>query len=477
MRRLSLLVLALGLPLALLGSAPAAPSAVVWRLVPPGAGQAYFGMSVRLWDTTDPAWGDTRPLEARVQDSIDGELAGKRPTFLRVWAPWQRPEEPGKPLVPFSAVAGDIARGRSAIGADPVLLLDWSLTSTTRDNGAITGITVEHVASGRLDGYVREYADSIRAYGRPVLVNLFGGEFNGEWWWGQSPRANPALTHAEFVAAWRRVVDVFEHRGALNVSWAWIANAFPPSPVPWVDPDLAAYYPGDAYVDWAGADVYDVGPVSWLDGPHAFAVAHGKPLIIGEAGIRHNGSTLSPAEQNVWLDSLFDYAEGHAAIKALVYFNQNMRPAFGHPLDPAKLVCRPGGEVCYQAGVNDMDHRLLADSGTGFAATFARRISSARYLSAARVVRDPGPKALATMRRPVVQGRVARLRWSGNAAARTYDVQVRRGTKWRLLVASAAARSATVRGARGERLRVRVRARNVLGTAGPWSASRLAVFR
>lgn len=78
------------------------------RLVAPPDGQAYFGFTFRLFDTTDPLWGDTRPFDERIRDLIDTELASKAPTFLSVWAAWQKPDLPKKPLVPFSEALPDI---------------------------------------------------------------------------------------------------------------------------------------------------------------------------------------------------------------------------------------------------------------------------------------------------------------------------------------------------------------------------------
>jgi hypothetical protein len=121
--------------------------------------------------------------------------------------------------------------------------------------------------------------------------------------------------------------------------------------VSWVDSDLAAYWPGDSHVDWAGADLYDVGPPSWLDGPYAFAAAHGKPFFLAEWGVRHG------------------------------------------EIDPSRLTCRPDGRSCYQANANDFDHRLLADSDARFCATFAGRTASPRYVSRASLARISGPTA------------------------------------------------------------------------------------
>ena len=82
-------------------SAPArhqgARASSLTRLVPQPDGQANFGFTFRLFDTSEPLWGDARPFEERIRDSIQNELAGKTPTFIKVWTPWQRPDLPGKP--------------------------------------------------------------------------------------------------------------------------------------------------------------------------------------------------------------------------------------------------------------------------------------------------------------------------------------------------------------------------------------------
>jgi Glycosyl hydrolase family 26/PASTA domain len=348
------------------------------RLLPPADGQAYFGFTFRLWDTTDPVWGDARPFSDRIRDSIQFELAGKTPTFLTVRAAWQKPDQSGKPLVPFSESSGDVAEVEAITGAHSLLYLDWTIIDTTAQNG---GITTKDIASGRLDGYIRQYARDLKSFGGPVLIRLFGGEFNGSWSYGQSPRANPNLTPPDFVAAWRRVVDIFRQVGAANVSFAWIPNDYPPTPVNWVDPDIASYYPGDTYVDWIGADAYDVGPPSWLDPVYAFATTHSKPFFLAEWGVRHDGTGLTPTQEQAWLGAMFDYFESHTDIKAINYFNYNARPNFGIPWDPSHAVYLYGGQVNYLADVNDNDNRLLAESGADFRGTFSRRIANARYIS------------------------------------------------------------------------------------------------
>jgi hypothetical protein len=447
------------------------------RLVPPPDGFAHFGFTYRLWESSDPQVGDSRPFADRIRASIAEELAGKTPTFLNVWAGWQQPDLSGKPFVPFSASRAWIDAVSPTVGDAGVVYLDWNLTSTTPGN---EGITTHEIARGLADRYIRAYARDVKAYGRPLLVRLFNGEFNGDWWYGVSPRANSNVTTGDFVAAWRRVVDIFRAVGATNVSWAWVPMAYPANVRINVDPNIAAYYPGDAYVDWAGADVADTGRPDWLDGPYAFAAAHGKPFFVGEFAIRHEWSTLSPPQQLVWLAEAFDYFERHPLVKAISYFNYNSRaPGSRVPWDAARAVSREGGRVWYLPDVNDHDSRLIA-AGPAAQALFASRLAAPRYVgpvATEQVDGTPQPAALALLA-PTFSRGVAVVRWRGNLAADTYDLQSRTArTAWRTLARAAPATSFRLRGAAGRRVFVRVRARDVWGTAGGWSAPRTIELR
>jgi hypothetical protein len=450
----------------------------VTKLVPPADGRAHFGFTFLLFDSTEPVWGDSRPFDERIRDSIESELAGKTPTFLNVWTPWQHPDLRGDPMVPFGSALADIAKVRSVVGEGGTIYLDWNITQTKPWNG---GITTRDIAAGKVDAYLRRYARDVRAYGRPLLVRLFNGEFNGSWWYGVSPKADPRVTTRDFVRAWRRVVDIFRAVGATNVSWAWVPNAYPADATPYggIDPNIAAYWPGDDYVDWAGADFYDVGTPSWLDSPYAFAVAHHKPFFVGEFGIRHEWSSVPPGRWSEWLGAAFDYFESHPAIKAISYFNLNNRRGATHVFwDPSRDVSVDGGRVRYTPDVNDHDSRLLA-GGPAIRALYSRRIASPRYVSAIateHVDATPQP-ATVTMATLSVHGRTATAHWHGNLAADTYDLAVRRSTGgWRVVAQHVRRASYRMRGQLRERLRVRVRARDVFGAISPWSPAAAIAF-
>ena len=145
-----------------------------------------------------------------------------------------------------------------------------------------TGISVAAIASGQYDGYLRTFADAVRAYHHPVILS-FGHEMNGYWYsWGYR-HTSPAV----FVAAWRHIVTLFRARGAQNVTWLWTVNtihsrANVPSPGPW--------WPGSSYVTWVGIDgYYDYSSTTFapLFGPTIAAVREltGDPILIAETAV------------------------------------------------------------------------------------------------------------------------------------------------------------------------------------------------
>ena len=177
-------------------------------------------------------------------------------------------------------------------GLDATLLFS-SEKNELKERGVVPMVTVEpyvggqpvslqDIAGGKYDSYIRSEAASAASYGQEVLLR-FAHEMNGAWYpWGGNP--------STYVAAWRHYVDVFRANGASNVRFVWSPNVNSGGKMP-----FDAYYPEDSthpgYVDYVALDGYNWGgTVSWktlrqifrASYIHLNALSGGKPVIIAE---------------------------------------------------------------------------------------------------------------------------------------------------------------------------------------------------
>ena len=181
---------------------------------------------------------------------------------------------------------------------------------------------------------------------RPVYLRI-GYEFDGVWNRGYE---NPQ----QYIAAYRRIVDVMQKQGVSNTVYVWQASASP------VDDllegkreDIKQWYPGDAYVDWLGLSWFDMPdrrykhaptqreladevlqlarskskPVMIAEvAPQGFdlamlTVANRFPLLDGQAG-GNSRKLTAPAIWQQWYAPFFAYVRGNAdVIGAVAYVN------------------------------------------------------------------------------------------------------------------------------------------------------------
>ena len=112
-------------------------------------------------------------------------------------------------------------------------------------------------ASGQHDAELDRTAAAVRDYGRPLYIRPWA-EMNADWVDFQ-PTADGAKakggTPAEFIAAWRHVVERFRAVGATNARWV-----FNPTADTYLETTpVASIWPGAAYVDVLGLDGYNWG--------------------------------------------------------------------------------------------------------------------------------------------------------------------------------------------------------------------------
>ena len=100
-------------------------------------------------------------------------------------------------------------------------------------------------------------------------------EFNANWfWWGAAPGQ-------DYINLWRYTHDYLTvTKGLRNLLWVFAATR---ESGPWAQP-IEQYYPGDAYVDIVGIDLYsDTIDQPAINGYQTLSV-HGKPFVLAEFG-------------------------------------------------------------------------------------------------------------------------------------------------------------------------------------------------
>jgi hypothetical protein len=216
------------------------------------------------------------------------------------------------------------------------------------------------IAAGQRDAQIRDLANYISEVNRPVFLRI-GYEFDGAW---------NAYNQTSYINAFRRIVDIIRQ----NPNAAkWLVTVWQACTSPFDDnidggrENIAAYYPGDNYVDWAGLSWFLLPNETSITGGTIstqsflttelvnFARSHGKPIMIAEStpqgyqldvntncnisnGWDGNPSqgcvTKTPAQiWNEWYVPFFNFIYANADVRAVAYINANWdsQPQWGPP--------------------------------------------------------------------------------------------------------------------------------------------------
>ena len=134
---------------------------------------------------------------------------------------------------------------------------------------------LKDIARGVYDAYFQEFAETVRDFKDPVFISI-NHEMNGTWYPYSQEFSGSGVTSSDFIASWRRVVDVFRKVGANNVAWVWSPNVPDVGAVP-----ASKYYPGDEYTDWIGISFYSGNAADALDSIYKM-YASKKPFFVTE---------------------------------------------------------------------------------------------------------------------------------------------------------------------------------------------------
>jgi hypothetical protein len=192
------------------------------------------------------------------------------------------------------------AEAQAAInrGAMPLITLEFKQPGKA-------AISLETIASGGCDWYLRPYARAARAFGREVWLRPLH-EMNGNWYsWGGTVGGN---SPDAFLRAWRHVVDVFRQEGASNVKFVWCPNI---ESIPNTSANaIERYWPGDDCVDYLALDGYNFGTgpgIRWRSFESLFAPAYttlttlsDKPMFVAETGCATVGG-----DKSAWIADTF----------------------------------------------------------------------------------------------------------------------------------------------------------------------------
>jgi glycosyl hydrolase family 26 len=242
-----------------------------------------------------------------------GRAAGRAPNLAGYFSGWAQP------------FAAGFARQARAHGAAVLVQIDPTYAS------------VAAIAAGSYDGYLRAYAASVAAFGRPVVIG-FGHEMNASWYpWGYHH-----VPPATFVAAWRHIVTLFRDQGAGNVTWLWTVNADLAATGP-----LADWWPGTRYVTWVGVDGYYYRPRDTFASVFAPTLRQvrgltGKPVLLSETAVG------PAAGQPAKIGNLFAGMR-RSGVLGLVWFDNAQHDGIYH--QDWRIEDHPAAVAAFRAGV------------------------------------------------------------------------------------------------------------------------------
>ena len=185
-------------------------------------------------------------------------------------------------------------------------------------------------AAGQYNSYFVTLAHSLVSGGAPNAVLRLGWEFTGNWYPWQVTNAADA---ANFAAYFRNIVTAMRSVPGQSFKFVWNPNAGNS----FGDAYTAAQaYPGSAYVDYIGIDIYDEGwstpatpqnawanqlTQSWgLNWVAGFAAAEGRPVVLPEWGADITSDGHGMGDDPYFIDQFATWIVQHN-VAWTAYFN------------------------------------------------------------------------------------------------------------------------------------------------------------
>ena len=190
------------------------------------------------------------------------------------------------------------------------------------------------IIQGSHDAYIRSWASSAKAWGKPLLLR-FAEEMNGTWRpWGAGVNGNQA---GQYVQAWQHVYNIFSSIGATNVRWVWSPNIVDNASSA---AELQSFYPGSEYVNVVGIDGYSYPAAGCASGQALFGrtlsyidtFAKQMPIMIAETSL----ASTCPKRASL-ATTLFDWARSQRSIVGVTLFDHPGSPDYQIDTDNATI--------------------------------------------------------------------------------------------------------------------------------------------
>jgi hypothetical protein len=195
--------------------------------------------------------------------------------------------------------------------------------------------TLSAGAAGEYNGYFATLARNLVNGGEADAILRLGWEFNGSWYPWYVATAGDA---ANFVRFWQQIVITMRSAPGQHFTYLWSASA---STTTSYTP--AAAYPGDAYVDYVGTDVYDdfwgspfTPAAGWtnqltqqwgLDWLASFATAQAKPITIPEWSVEYRPDGHGFGDDPSFIDHMAAwFVANHVVFTAIFSFDTSNTP-------------------------------------------------------------------------------------------------------------------------------------------------------
>jgi beta-mannanase len=239
-------------------------------------------------------------------------LVGAKPAIIMWYQDWAHTDER----------SFDVARMNDVASRGVVPMISWEADDYAAGTDQ-PSYALSTIIQGAYDTYITQWAQAAAAWGKPFLLRPMW-EMNGLWYpWSVGVNGN---TGAAYIAAWRHIHDLVRLAGASNVNFVWCPSVDLPGTTP-----IAAFYPGDAYVDWIALDGYNWGTSrprrTWQTVAQVFGQTYDeitalsdKPLLLAEMASTEQGGNKAD-----WITQgfLYDLPQQFPRIRAVVWFDKD----------------------------------------------------------------------------------------------------------------------------------------------------------